>query len=180
MKTHTLMLNFHVICAIIMIMQETIKRENERSGIEKLLKVFPVTAIIGPRQCGKTWLARTFRYDHYFDLENPRDAALFKTPQMTLERLRGLIIIDEIQRAPEIFPLLRFLVDTKPDQRYLILGSASGSLLHQSSESLAGRIGYYELGGLTLRDCGADFLDALWLRGGFPRATLAETDEDAM
>ena len=88
--------------------------------------------------------------DHRFDLENPRDAARLETPQLALEELEGLIAIDEIQRAPELFPLLRYLVDTYPKQRYVILGSASRDLIQQSSESLAGRIGYHYLSGFSL------------------------------
>ncbi|MCF6291464.1 MAG: ATP-binding protein [Desulfobacterales bacterium] len=139
--------------------------------------MFPVTAILGARQCGKTTLAKTLAADHYFDLENPRDLARLETPQLTLEKLAGLIIIDEIQRVPDLFPLLRYLVDTLPQQKYVILGSASRDLIRQSSETLAGRIGYYHLGGFSSHDI--DDPDRLWLRGGFPRAFLALDDGDA-
>lgn len=138
---------------------------------------FPVTAIIGPRQVGKTTLAREIAADHFFDLENPRDAALLAEPQLALEPLTGLIVIDEIQRAPNLFPLMRHLVDTRPEQRYLILGSASPDLLRQASESLAGRIAYHELGGLRLTDVGADQWRKLWMRGGLPRSFTARTEE---
>jgi len=141
------------------------------------MKLFPVTAILGARQCGKTTLAHEFSADHYFDLENPGHMARMETPQLTLESLSGLIVIDEIQRLPDLFPLLRHLVDTHGDQRYLILGSASRDLIRQSSESLAGRIGYYHLGGFM--PCDVKEIDRLWLRGGFPKACLAENDEDA-
>lgn len=154
-----------------------IARPADKKILRELLREFPVTAILGPRQSGKTTLARGFAADHYFDLENPRDAALFETPQVTLEALSGLIVIDEVQRAKDIFPLLRHLVDTHLDQRYLVLGSASGQLLRQSSESLAGRIAYHELGGFRLSDVGSSRWRRLWLRGGLPPAFTARSDE---
>jgi len=154
-----------------------IERSEERKKLEHLMETFPVVAILGPRQCGKSTLARTFDAAHFFDLENPRDLAMLDQPQLALEGLSGLIVIDEIQRAPDLFPLLRYLVDQHPDQRYLILGSASRDLLRQSSETLAGRIAYHELGGLGLRDLGMDRWRELWLRGGMPRSVLAATDE---
>ncbi len=141
------------------------------------MSTFPVVAIVGPRQCGKSTLARQFNAAHFFDLENPRDLAMLEQPQLALENLSGLIVIDEIQRAPDLFPLLRYLVDHQPSQRYLILGSASRDLLRQSSETLAGRIAYHELGGLGLADLGADRWRDLWLRGGMPRSLLADSDE---
>ncbi len=139
------------------------------------MAVFPVTAILGPRQCGKTTLAREFPADHYFDLENPRDEALLAEPQLALEALSGLIVIDEIQRAPELFPLLRYLVAQKQSQRYLILGSASQDLIRQSSETLAGRIGFHRLGGFRLSDVGANNWRELWMRGGLPPSFTAPT-----
>lgn len=137
---------------------------------------FPVVAVIGPRQSGKTTLARTFKAEHFFDLENPRDAAMLAEPQLALEPLSGLIVIDEVQRAPELFPLIRHLVDTHKAQRYLILGSASRDLLRQSSESLAGRIAYHELTGFRLHDVGAEQWRRLWLRGGLPLSYVANSD----
>jgi len=113
-------------------MANIIDRKKDREQVLKLLNIFPVTAILGARQVGKTTLAKTFQPDHYFDLENPRDLVPLETPQLTLEKLKGLIVIDEVQRKPELFPLLRYLVDTNPDQKYLILGSASSSLKQQS------------------------------------------------
>ena len=153
-----------------------IERAKDALGVKALMEVFPVTAILGPRQVGKTTLSQTFQPDHVFDLENPRDLAALDHPQLTLENLTGLIVIDEVQRKPELFPLLRFLVDKKPLQRYLILGSASSSLKQQSGESLAGRIGYYYLSGLTLPDVGFEKMEARWLRGGFPRSFLAQNN----
>lgn len=154
-----------------------IDRYADRAVLAELMAEFPVTAILGPRQCGKTTLARTFAADHVFDLENPRDAAALAEPQLALESLSGLIVIDEIQRTPGLFPLLRHLVDTRKDQRYLILGSASRDLIRQSAESLAGRIAYHELGGLRLLDVGAGNWRRLWLRGGLPPAYTARSDE---
>ncbi|MCP4345089.1 MAG: ATP-binding protein, partial [Desulfobacterales bacterium] len=128
-----------------------IPRHVDYKEIQKRISAYKVTALLGPRQSGKTTLAGQFRADHYFDLENPRDLARFRTPQLTLERCSGLTVIDEIQRKPELFPLIRFLVDSIPEQRYLILGSASRDLIRQSSESLAGRISYYTLMGFSLQ-----------------------------
>ena len=157
-----------------------IDRHKDQSAIADLLKIFPVTAILGPRQVGKTTLAKTFQPDHVYDLENPRDFALLDNPQLSLEKLEGLIMIDEIQRKAELFPLLRYLVDNNPKQRYLILGSASSSLRQQSGESLAGRIGYHYLTGLNLAETGEGSVEGLWLRGGFPRSFLTETDSQSM
>ncbi len=123
-----------------------IQRKYDLESIHQLIKSFAVTAILGPRQCGKTFLAKQIKAEHYYDLENPRHLAAFDNPQLLLEKLKGLIVIDEIQRRPELFPVLRYLVDSYSEQKYLILGSASGALLRQSSESLAGRIAYYYLG----------------------------------
>jgi len=111
-----------------------IPRNTDIAEISKRISAYKVTALLGPRQSGKTTLARQFQADHYFDLENPRDLAQFQTPQLTLERCRGLIVIDEIQRQPELFPLIRYLADSFSEQRYLILGSASQELIRQSSE----------------------------------------------
>ncbi len=154
----------------------TIERKKDYLGVKTLMALFPVTAILGPRQVGKTTLSQTFHPDHAFDLENPRDLSALDNPQLALENLTGLIVIDEVQRKPELFPLLRFLADKKPGQRYLLLGSASSNLKQQSGESLAGRIGYYYLNGLSLTDVGFENLNSLWLRGGFPRSFLAQDD----
>ena len=157
-----------------------IDRKTDRATLIKLMSVFPITAILGPRQCGKTTLARTLAADSYFDLENPQDLARLEQPHLALEDLTGLIVIDEIQRSPDLFPLLRYLVDQGKNRKFLILGSASPALLRQSSESLAGRLEMVELGGLTLRDVGAQSLGRLWLRGGFPRAYLPRTQRDSL
>jgi uncharacterized protein len=100
-----------------------IDRPFDKSALATFMAAFPVIAILGPRQSGKTTLAHEFPANHFFDLENPRDAAMLAEPQLALEPLSGLIVIDEIQRVPELFPLLRYPVDTHRHQRYLILGS---------------------------------------------------------
>lgn len=153
-----------------------IARDIDRQHIQQRLDNFRVTALLGPRQSGKTTLAGQFQTNHYFDLENPRDLAQFETPQLTLEKCRGLIIIDEIQRKPELFPLIRYLVDSIPEQKYLILGSASRDIIKQSSESLAGRISYYTLMGFRKEDIKQTVLEDLWFRGGLPLSFLAKND----
>ena len=157
-----------------------VKRVHDLRQIKKLLSLFPVTAILGPRQCGKTTLAAELNADYAFDLENPRDLAKFKNPQLLLEEMQGTIIIDEIQRKTDSFPLLRYLVDTNKKQKYIILGSASSELIKHSSESLAGRIGYYELGGFDLLDIGEKNYRQLWLRGGLPLAYLYTNAEKSL
>lgn len=148
--------------------------------IQERIRNFPVTAILGPRQCGKTTIARSLHADHYFDLENPRDVARLEQPQLTLEDLDGLIVLDEIQRIPELFSLMRFLVDTRPKQKYLILGSASRDLIRQSSESLAGRIAYYHLGGFRPGDVSFKSIKRLWLQGGLPPSYLSEASQSRL
>lgn len=147
-------------------------------------KTHPVVAILGPRQCGKTTLARMYAKAehlesiHYFDLEDPIDVVRLKNPKLTLEPLQGLIVIDEIQYLPDLFKLIRVLVDKNSlQQKYLILGSASRELIQQSSESLAGRISYLELTPFSYSETGD--LETLWLRGGFPKSFLAATLEDS-
>ena len=150
-----------------------------------------MVGILGPRQCGKTTLARQYiaslrsststrrHLIHYFDLEDPEHLNRLTDAKLTLEPLEGLIVIDEVQRAPDLFPLLRVLVDRTPRrQQYLILGSASRELIRQSSETLAGRIAYLELPPFTAFEAGS--LQRLWLRGGFPPAYLAKTQADSM
>jgi len=156
-----------------------IDRKHDRETLSKWMKTFPVVAILGPRQCGKTTLARRMNADHYFDLENPQDAARLDQPQLALEDMKGLIVIDEIQRMPDLFPLLRYLVDQDKDRKFVILGSASRDLIRQSSESLAGRIAYYYLGGFRLQDIDQKNMKTMWLRGGLPRSFLAASDEES-
>lgn len=154
-----------------------IQRYIDSAEIQNRISSYQVTALLGPRQSGKTTLAKQFQVNHYFDLDNPQDLAQFQNPQLILERCHGLIVIDEIQRKPDLFPLIRFLVDTYPEQRYLILGSASRDLIRQSSESLAGRISYYTLLGFRKRDVPLGQIEQLWLRGGLPAAFLADNDK---
>ncbi len=150
------------------------------------LKSFPAVAILGPRQIGKTTLAQQVARKaagpvHWLDLENPADLnRLIDDPLLVLDELRGLVVIDEVQRRPDLFPILRVLADRRPrPARFLILGSASPDMIRQSSESLAGRINYHELGGLGLEEVGYHRLNRRWLRGGFPQAWLARSNESA-
>ena len=159
---------------------DLVARTQDFLAISRLLATFPITCILGPRQCGKTTLARLFGAAHVFDLENPRDLAALEQPQLALEDLEGLIVIDEIQRLPDLFPLLRYLVDRGTEQKYLILGSASRDLLQQSAETLAGRIAYHHLGGFRLSDVGPENVSTLWSRGGLPRSFLSSTEEESL
>lgn len=140
----------------------------------------PVVALLGPRQCGKTTLARMLEADHYFDLESQPDVRRLSNPEMVLGSARGLVILDEIQRMPELFEVLRVLTD-RPDNdtRYLILGSASPLLIRGASETLAGRVELIELAPLDLWEVGVDQIERRWNRGGFPRSLLAATDVDS-
>jgi len=144
----------------------------------------PVVALLGPRQCGKTTLARRLQKRHaaaYFDLEDPRDVARLQNPVLVLTELTGLVILDEIQLRPDLMPLLRVLADRTPlPCRFLLLGSASPDLSRHSSESLAGRIEFVEMGGFTLDEVESSTHNALWLRGGFPDSFLATSDADSM
>jgi len=161
-------------------LMDLVTRTQDLRAVESLLATFPVTAILGPRQCGKTTLARAFKADHSFDLENPRDVARLEQPQLALEDLTGLIVIDEIQRLPDLFPLMRYLIDREAGQRYLILGSASRDLVQRGSETLAGRIAFHELGGFRLSDLGPDSVTDLWIRGGLPRSFLAASEDESL
>ncbi|GAB5412041.1 MAG: ATP-binding protein [Chlamydiales bacterium] len=162
------------------------KREEFEKEVLEAFAVHPVVAILGPRQCGKTTLARHFakkqnhlRPENYFDLEDTNDLARLGSPQTTLSLLDDLIIIDEIQRKPDLFQTLRVLVDN-PDKKYrfLILGSASRELLCQSSETLSGRIQYIELTPFNLEE--TKELSKLWERGGFPRSFLADDEKKSL
>ncbi len=161
-------------------MQGMLGRPQLLARLRAGLKISPAVALIGPRQCGKTTLARQLAgpsKSTYFDLENPVDLARLSEPMTALESLRGLIVIDEVQRHPDLFPILRVLLDRKPIRaRFLILGSASPELLRQSSETLAGRIAMVEMAGFTLDEINRPDLNRLWLRGGFPRSFLARTE----
>lgn len=154
-----------------------ISRPHETLVLAAALARSPVVLLIGARQTGKTTLARSILAsddEAYFDLEDPRDLARLDEPMLALEDLRGIIVIDEVQRRPDLFPALRVLAD-RPDSpaTFLVLGSASPVALRQAAESLAGRLEILELGGLGISDVGAERFDELWLRGGFPRSFLA-------
>lgn len=160
-----------------------IPRPDLLHSVETALARSPVVVLSGPRQCGKTTLARHLlpsESANYFDLEDPASLERLAEPMTALRPLRGLVVIDEVQRRPDLFAALRVLVDREESPaRFLILGSASGALLRQSSESLAGRVERIELGGFTLSELGTDRETELWLRGGFPRSLLAATEEDS-
>jgi uncharacterized protein len=161
-----------------------IDRVHDRQLIKTALRRSRVVALLGPRQCGKTTLAREFAdVDslNYFDLEDPASLARLAEPDLALRPLQGLVVIDEVQRRPELFPLLRVLADRRPlPARFLLLGSAAPELLRQSSESLAGRIETVHLEGLRLADLGSAAQSRHWLRGGFPLAYLARAEADSL
>lgn len=172
-----------------MIRSDSMERSILLAEIRKAFSVHPVVALLGPRQVGKTTLARQFidagapgfdSHLSYFDLEDPTAEARLANPMLALGELAGLVVIDEVQRAPGLFQALRALVDRPGSPaRFLILGSASRDLLRQSSETLAGRIGFIEVEPLSLLELGDDgrARRQRWLRGGFPRSFLAESDE---
>lgn len=160
-------------------------RREEIAELRGRLALYPVVGILGPRQIGKTTLAlalggRTRKAVTHFDLEDSRDLARLRDESAALEPLRGLVILDEIQRRPEIFPALRVLADRpRKPARFLVLGSASPDLLRQTSESLAGRIAYVRLEGFGIGDVGVANWRKLWLRGGFPRSYLARSGKES-
>ena len=166
-------------------MTKIIKRKLYLKSINREFEVHPVVAILGPRQCGKTSLARDFLAGkesfHFFDLENPRDLAKLDDPMLALEHLNGIIVIDEIQRKEDLFPVLRVLVDQNKEKRkFLILGSASRDLIKQSSESLAGRIAYLELTPFTLKEVEPKNHRSHWARGGFPLSFLSKNEQNSL
>ncbi|MHC4862322.1 MAG: ATP-binding protein, partial [Planctomycetota bacterium] len=160
-----------------------IPRGRHQDTVLRLLRDYPVVAILGARQVGKTTLALELLKGRAadgerFDLEDPADLARLTDPRLALSELEGLVIIDEVQRRPELFPVLRVLADRRPrPARFLVLGSASPELLRQTSETLAGRIAFHTLDGFHLDEVGSAKLDRLWLRGGFPPAFLARTHD---
>lgn len=161
-----------------------VARPSVLSAIEVALARRPVVVLTGPRQCGKTTLARELLSEaslNYFDLEDPASLARLDEPMTALRPLEGLVVIDEVQRRPELFPVLRVLADRRAKPaRFLILGSASGDLLRQSSESLAGRMERIGIGGFSLREVGAQAVQTLWRRGGFPLSYLADSEADSL
>jgi len=157
-----------------------IPRPNALAHIARSFRIHSIVALLGPRQCGKTTLARMIEEQEpctYFDLENPVDTRRLSAPMSVLEKLSGLVVIDEVQRQPDLFELLRVLVDRPQNPaRFLLLGSASPQLVKGVSESLAGRIGFVDLAGFDLSEVGNEQRDRLWIRGGFPRSFLATED----
>jgi hypothetical protein len=144
----------------------------------------PVTALLGPRQCGKTTLARVFasgRQASFFDLESQPDLRRLQNPELALRAERGLVVLDEIQTRPELFAVLRVLADRpRSGTRFLVLGSASPDIVRGASETLAGRVEFVELAGFDLRETGSASWEHLWLRGGFPRSWLARSSRDSV
>jgi predicted AAA+ superfamily ATPase len=161
-----------------------IQRKLDLELVRHALRRSPVVALLGPRQCGKTTLARQFVPPdslNYFDLEDPASLARLDEPDTALRSLKKLVVVDEVQRRPELFPLLRVLADRRPlPARFLILGSVSPDLLRQSSESLAGRLETLPLEGFRLADLGASAQGRHWLRGGFPRAYTPRLEADSL
>ena len=161
-----------------------IPRPTVIAQIVRLLAIHPIVALLGPRQCGKTTVARMIGEQQsaiYFDLENPVDVRRLAAPLTVLEALTGLVVIDEVQRRPDLFELLRVLVDRPHNPaRFLLLGSASPQLVRGVSESLAGRIGFVDLSGFDLTEVDAAQRDRLWLRGGLPRSFLADDDSASL
>jgi predicted AAA+ superfamily ATPase len=159
-----------------------INREGYRRQVQQSIERSRITALLGPRQCGKTTLARQLvvNPDAYFDLEDSLDLARLEAPRQTLARLTDLVVIDEIQLKPDLFSLLRVLADREGiPARFLILGSASPRLVKGVSESLAGRVGFVDLSGFDGTEVGFEQLDTLWLRGGFPESFLSASDADS-
>lgn len=161
-----------------------IQRKADIEFVRTALRRSRVVAVLGPRQCGKTTLAQQFvssDSENYFDLEDPRSVARLTEPDLALRPLKGLVVIDEIQRRPDLFPLLRVLADRKPlPARFLILGCAAPELLSQSSESLAGRLETVLLEGFRLADLGSRAPAGHWLRGGFPLSYTARSETDSV
>lgn len=160
-----------------------IERKNIKKHIIKALKRGRIVSLLGARQCGKTTLARNFAQpvsSSYFDLEDPIDSAKMAEPKNALENLKGTVVIDEVQRQPELFPILRVLADRVPlPAKFLILGSSSPDLIKHSSESLAGRVERIRIGGFSLDEVGDGKFERLWLRGGLPPSFLAKTDKES-
>ena len=151
--------------------------------ISESFEATPICALLGPRQCGKTTLAKVYTNIHkdedvhFFDLEDPLDLARLDNPKIAFEALKGIIVIDEIQLRPNLFSVLRVIVDNT-NIKFLILGSASQELIQQSSETLAGRISYLEMSPFSLQE--VDDIQRLWLCGGFPKSYLSSTDKISM
>lgn len=164
--------------------QSIIARDSLGFAVQQSLETQPITALLGPRQCGKTFLAEMISYRfaerHWFDMERPQDLYRLQENPGLLESLQGLVVIDEVQRAPELFPQLRVLADRRfPLTRFLILGSASFELVRGASESLAGRVRFIPMGGFDLDELTVYDQEQLWLRGGFPKSFLATNEQES-
>jgi len=161
-----------------------IRRSSILASLHNALARSRVVVLVGPRQSGKTTLARQLLEEdsvNYFDLEDPANLARLDEPMTSLRPLKGLVVIDEIQRRPDLFPVLRVLADRRDTPaQFLILGSASGDLMHQTSESLAGRMERIVIGGFSLAELGSEAEQQLWLRGGLPLSFLAESDVNSI
>ncbi len=161
-----------------------IKREKLKERIINSINLSKITAILGPRQCGKTTISKQINIlspIRIFDLEDPTDrSALSEAPRLTLSLLKGLVIIDEIQKMPELFAILRVLSDrTESTTKFLILGSASPNLIKNVSETLAGRVSFVDITGFNIDEIKDDLYRKLWLRGGFPLSFLANSNENS-
>lgn len=161
-----------------------IPRPRYTEALARALDRNPVVALLGPRQCGKTTLARHYSDTSeaaFFDLESPADLGRLENPLVALSHLQGLVVIDEIQQRPELLKVLRVLADRDPlPARFLILGSASPELVRHSAESLAGRVEFVDLAGFDMDEVGTEAVDRLWIRGGFPRSFLADSEDDSV
>ena len=164
-------------------MQKPTERPTLTARVRSALRANPIVALLGPRQCGKTTLARMVaagKEVEYFDLEDPIGRARLAEPMTALSPLRGLVIVDEVQREPKLYPILRVLADRpRTPARFLILGSASPDLVRHSSESMAGRVAFVDMAGFSLREVGEAAQRRLWLRGGFPRSFLARSENES-
>ena len=178
MKKEIAIFDFHGILILMVKRKELLKR------LHLTLKRSRVVALVGPRQCGKTTIARDLldpESPNYFDLEDPPSLSRLDEPMSALRELEGLVVIDEVQRRPGLFPILRVLADRRPlPARFLVLGSASPGFLRQASESLAGRIETISMGGFSLAEIGVGAQPRHWLRGGFPPSYLARSEADSL
>lgn len=160
-----------------------IQRKEYIQQTKTALSRSPIVALLGPRQCGKTTLARMICDDQatYFDLESQADIRRLSNPEMMFASLKGLVVIDEVQTRPELFPALRVAVDKPGNQcRFLVLGSASPEITKNVSETLAGRVEFIDMSGFDLLELGDQSAEDLWIRGGFPRSFLSKTNRDSL